>query len=185
VLPRTEIADDAVTFALRHWSTDSQLRLGPRLTVTVFCENRPMTGQDVECVICAAGTPTDVIADTVRCWVTAPTRAPLPGYVCVVSKTHAVEPFDLAPEQQAAFWLDVCSMARAVRDAVASSKINDEIHGNTIPHLHLHVFPRYHPDDPFIGKPIDGSSMAFHGSRNELHELAVAIETALEGSPVD
>ena len=31
---------------------------------------------------------------------------------------------------------------------------NVEIHGNTIPHLHTHIFPRY-PGDPFEGKPID------------------------------
>ncbi len=33
-------------------------------------------------------------------------------------------------------------------------KINDEIHGNAEPHLHLHLFPRY-LDDPFPGAPID------------------------------
>ena len=32
--------------------------------------------------------------------------------------------------------------------------MNDEIHGNTVPHLHMHVFPRY-PGDPFEGAPID------------------------------
>ena len=42
----------------------------------------------------------------------------------------------------AAFWLEVCAVARAVQDAVGSSTINCEIHGNTVPHLHLHVFPR-------------------------------------------
>jgi diadenosine tetraphosphate (Ap4A) HIT family hydrolase len=51
----------------------------------------------------------------------------------------------------------VCSVARAVRDAVASPKINYEIHGNTIPHLHLHVFPRY-PGDPFTAGPINAIS---------------------------
>ena len=37
---------------------------------------------------------------------TAAARAPLPGYICVVSKTHVSEPFDLPPNQQAAFWLE-------------------------------------------------------------------------------
>ncbi|MGB6535125.1 MAG: hypothetical protein WBF58_04100 [Xanthobacteraceae bacterium] len=32
--------------------------------------------------------------------------------------------------------------------------MNYEIHGNTIPHLHLHIFPRYR-GDPFEGRPID------------------------------
>ena len=33
-------------------------------------------------------------------------------------------------------------------------RINYELHGNTVPHLHLNLFPRY-VDDPFAGKPID------------------------------
>ena len=33
-------------------------------------------------------------------------------------------------------------------------KLNYEIHGNTIPHLHVHIFPGY-VGDPFEGGPID------------------------------
>lgn len=131
------------------------------------------------CVICRDGVPTDVIAESAYTWVSAPPAAPLPGYVCVVSKTHVTEPFDLPPDQQAAFWLDVCRTARAVRDAVAAHKINYEIHGNTIKHLHLHVFPRY-PGDPFTGGPIDGSRSQFHRSQHELEDLAQAIQLALD-----
>ena len=45
-----------------------------------------------------------------------------------------------------------------------------EIHGNTIEHLHLHVFPRY-TGDPFDGQPIDGSSSAFHRSPHDWRGL--------------
>ena len=34
-------------------------------------------------------------------------------------------------------------------------KLNYEIHGNTIPYLHLHLFPRT-AGDRFEGRPIDG-----------------------------
>lgn len=155
-----------------------------RAGVTEICDDWSMAGRDSECVICASETPTAVIAEGPRCWVTAAEHAPLPAYVCVVSKTHVVEPFDLPQQHQAAFWLDVCAVARAVRDVVGSSKINYEIHGNTVPHLHLHVFPRY-PDDPFTGVPIDGTSQAFRRSPAELRELAVAIQTALARLPDD
>ena len=76
-------------------------------------------------------------------------------------------PSTLPREHWAAFWLDVCAVARAVRDEVGSSKINYEIHGNTVPHLHLHVFPRY-PGDPFTGAPIDGASRGFRRLPAEL-----------------
>lgn len=130
-------------------------------------------------MICAAGAPSDIIAASRSCWVTAPAEAPLPGYVCVVSTVHVIEPFDLSPAQQTRFWQDTCVVARAVRDAVTSPKVNYEIHGNTIPHLHLHVFPRY-PGDPFTGRPIDGSSTAFHRTPSELQRLAGAVRQALE-----
>jgi diadenosine tetraphosphate (Ap4A) HIT family hydrolase len=137
-----------------------------------------VTSLETECVICAAGRPLDIIADGPRCWTTASARAALPGYVCVVSKTHAVEPFDLPDDEQAAFWLEVSAVARAVRDTVRSPKINYEIHGNTIEHLHVHIFPRYSAD-PFTNAPIDAASRRFDRSAAELEELSVAIRTAL------
>lgn len=44
--------------------------------------------------------------------------------------------------------------ARVLRDVTGAVRINYEIHGNTAPHFHLHLFPRY-LDDPFAGGPID------------------------------
>ena len=42
-------------------------------------------------------------------------------------------------------------MLQAVTGAV---KINCEMHGNSLPHLHTHFYPR-RPGDPFDGGPID------------------------------
>jgi diadenosine tetraphosphate (Ap4A) HIT family hydrolase len=143
------------------------------------CEDGLMADHGGPCVICRDASPKEVIAESAYCWVTAPAAAPLPGYVCVVSKTHVTEPFDLPPDQQAAFWLDVCRTARAVRDTAAAQKINYEIHGNTITHLHLHVFPRY-TGDPFTGGPIDGSIRRFHRSQHELEQAAQAVQRELD-----
>jgi diadenosine tetraphosphate (Ap4A) HIT family hydrolase len=38
-------------------------------------------------------------------------------------------------------------------------KLNLEIHGNTLPHLHVHVFPRY-IGDRFERGPIDPSQVS-------------------------
>lgn len=78
------------------------------------------------------------------------------GYVCVVSKRHVVEPFELLGDERTAFWEETLKAAEAVNRLFQPTKLNYEIHGNTIPHLHVHIFPRY-AGDPFVGGPIDPS----------------------------
>jgi diadenosine tetraphosphate (Ap4A) HIT family hydrolase len=91
------------------------------------------------CVICQSGGPLDVIAETAACWITAEADAPLPGYVCVVARSHVVEPYEMSPDEQSRFWQDAMIVARAVAAVVHPIKMNYEIHGNTLPHLHLHL----------------------------------------------
>jgi diadenosine tetraphosphate (Ap4A) HIT family hydrolase len=128
------------------------------------------------CIICTSGRPADVIADLASCWVTAPRRAPLAGYVCVVAHRHVVEPFELSAEEQGQFWRDSMLVARAVAAVTSPIKMNYELHGNTLPHLHLHVYPRQ-PDDPYVGRPIDPSRSSVARTDDELAALAAAIRT--------
>jgi diadenosine tetraphosphate (Ap4A) HIT family hydrolase len=106
------------------------------------------------CPICRRGGPLDVIAELDASWVTMSEAAPMRGYACVVFRRHAVELHDLSPAEGAAFMQEVQRVSGAVAVATGAVKLNYEIHGNTLPHLHLHVFPRY-PGDPFEGGPID------------------------------
>jgi diadenosine tetraphosphate (Ap4A) HIT family hydrolase len=106
------------------------------------------------CVICARGVPLDLLVELPSTWVTAAQDAPLPDYVSVVSKVHVIEPFELRGEARRAFWDDMSMVAEAVHRTTRSTKLNYEIHGNTIPHLHLHLYPRF-PGDPYQGAPID------------------------------
>ncbi len=133
------------------------------------------------CGICTSGAPLDVIAGTSSVWVTAPPDAPLRGYVCVVSKTHACEPFELPPDAQARFWLDAMAVAAAVATVDDPVKMNYEVHGNTVPHLHLHLFPR-HREDPYAGGPVDPRIASFHRSEEDITALRSAIRRRLEGT---
>jgi diadenosine tetraphosphate (Ap4A) HIT family hydrolase len=126
------------------------------------------------CVICRHREPLEVIADLPTTWVTAPLRAPLPGYACVVSKRHVVEPFDLDEPEFSAFWAESMAVAAALSGSLRPSKMNYEIHGNTIPHLHLHLYPRF-PGDPFQGRPIDGRSTAVMRSPEDVARLQAVI----------
>jgi diadenosine tetraphosphate (Ap4A) HIT family hydrolase len=98
-----------------------------------------------------------VVVELTAAWVTAGTDAPLPGYACVVAKRHVVEPYDLPDRERAAFWEDCMVAARALSDLFQPVKMNYEIHGNTIPHLHMHLYPRY-VGDPCEGGPISNQA---------------------------
>jgi diadenosine tetraphosphate (Ap4A) HIT family hydrolase len=130
------------------------------------------------CVICTSGGPLDVIGESPSIWVTAERTAPLPGYVCVVAKRHVVEPFELTAHEQAEFWLDAMLVARAVAELVRPIKMNYEIHGNTLPHLHLHLLPRQ-VDDPYVGGPVDPRVSTVERTESQLDGLGTAVRAAL------
>ena len=106
------------------------------------------------CPICERGRPDDVVAELPGAWVSLPSRAPVRGYVVIVAKRHVAEPFELADDERRAFWDAVDDVARAIDRGLRPDKVNYEIHGNTLPHLHLHLFPRWR-GDRFEGRPID------------------------------
>lgn len=149
--------------------------------VSVRLERSRVVGQEREsCPICIRGTPLDVLADFPATWITGGTEAPLPGYVCVVSKHHVVEPFELPAFESAAFWADVMLAAAVVNQLCRPAKINYEIHGNTIPHLHLHLFPRF-AGDPYEGGPVDPRQTSFQRTADDLDRLRSDLAQALRG----
>ena len=130
------------------------------------------------CPICQGPPPPDwVLAETSILWVTAQSKATLPGYVCLTCKRHAVEPYELSPQDQAQYWQDSMLAVRGLADVVQPVKINYEIHGNTIPHLHMHVYPRM-PGDTCVGYPIYGSAR-FTRSDEELQDMGAGIRRRL------
>ena len=106
------------------------------------------------CPICQAGQPSNVVVALAASWMAAGEDASLRGSCTVFARRHVVEPFELTAAEGALYFGDLQRVARAVQAITGASKLNYEIHGNTIPHLHTHVFPRY-PGDPFEGRPID------------------------------
>lgn len=76
------------------------------------------------------------------------------GKCHLLSKKHSEHFYDLSKEDMTNFMEDVQKAARALHKATGAIKINYEIHGNSMPHLHVHLFPRY-LDDDFPSAPID------------------------------
>lgn len=87
-------------------------------------------------------------------WVLVGPDDPVRGYVCLVFARHAIELHDLTDAEGDALMRDLRTVSAAVARIVQPVKMNYEIHGNTAPHLHVHLFPRYRGDQ-FEGGPID------------------------------
>jgi diadenosine tetraphosphate (Ap4A) HIT family hydrolase len=91
-----------------------------------------------------------------------------------------VEPFQLSSADSAAFWADAMTVAHVLSDLYEPTKMNCEIHGNTIPHLHMHLYPRF-ARDLYEGAPIDPRRHTFTRTAEELERLREALRT-LEAS---
>jgi diadenosine tetraphosphate (Ap4A) HIT family hydrolase len=111
------------------------------------------------CPICLRGGPLNTVAELEESFLTASAGATIRGNCVLFLKRHAVELHDLSPPEAAAFMRDARRVSRAVQEVTRAVKMNYEIHGNTIPHFHMHVFPRY-VGDPFEYKPIDPRRVA-------------------------
>ncbi len=69
-----------------------------------------------------------------------------PGYTVVYCRRHVSEPFELTPRYAHGFFDDVMAVAEALQRVYRPLKLNYQILGNVIPHLHCHIVPRYRGD---------------------------------------
>src|SRR5436309_10814581 len=65
---------------------------------------------------------------------------------------HVAEPTELAAGEASAYWLEVVTVARALEAVLEPVKMNYDLLGNSLPHLHTHLVPRY-AEDPRPGWP--------------------------------
>jgi diadenosine tetraphosphate (Ap4A) HIT family hydrolase len=65
---------------------------------------------------------------------------------------HVVEPTELDANEATVFWRELLEVGRAIEATLEPIKLNYNLLGNEVPHLHAHVVPRY-ADDPRPGWP--------------------------------
>ena len=65
-----------------------------------------------------------------------------PGWTVLVLKRHATELWQLTPGERTALIEEVARVARAVATAFEAVKVNYELLGNQIAHIHWHLIPR-------------------------------------------
>jgi len=75
------------------------------------------------------------------------------GYSVVVYNTHETTLENLPEKNQIQFYRDMLKISSAIVKAFKPDKMNYELLGNWVPHLHWHVVPRY-KTDPCWGNPI-------------------------------
>jgi diadenosine tetraphosphate (Ap4A) HIT family hydrolase len=76
-----------------------------------------------------------------------------PGYCFVFTRSHVTELFHLDSEARTAVVNEVSAVAAALNRVFNPAKINYELLGNMVPHMHWHIVPRF-TDDPLWPRPI-------------------------------
>jgi len=101
---------------------------------------------------------------------------PIAGYCAVIWRHgHVAEPTDLAPAEANGYWQEVLAVGRAAAALLSPIKLNYLTLGNTLPHLHTHVVPRY-PHDAAPGAPLAWDQIVTDEPAAETDLRARAIE---------
>jgi len=76
------------------------------------------------------------------------------GYCVLICSQHVIEPYEMTGPQRAAYFNDLAVVGQALSRVFKADKMNYNMLGNIVPHLHTHILPRYF-SDPAPNRPID------------------------------
>jgi diadenosine tetraphosphate (Ap4A) HIT family hydrolase len=98
--------------------------------------------------------------------------------------SHVVEPTDLSPRDAARFWAELLHVGRAIERVFEPVKMNYNLLGNSVPHLHVHVIPRYaddpRPEWPFPFPDVDPPPLPDAEVRADAERLRAAAQAPLD-----
>lgn len=101
-----------------------------------------------------------------------------PGYAVLLCIKHVREPHELLREERTALFEEVVEAAKAIEKVMGAVKMNLEILGNSVPHLHCHIKPRYYGDRA-PGAPIHPDQHPLELAPAEYRERVLRIRSAL------
>lgn len=93
------------------------------------------------------------IAEMKHCLVLLNRDQFFPGYCFVFTRNHVTELFHLERQTRGEVMEEVTAVAAALHQVFAPAKMNYELLGNMVPHMHWHLVPRF-SDDPLWPRPI-------------------------------
>jgi len=100
------------------------------------------------------------------------------GYCVLMYREHATELHQLSPERQAAFMRDLLRAGAAMARVFQPIKMNYQLLGNAIPHLHWHIVPRYY-GDPAPGRPLDAAGRIRRLKPDKYQRIIADLQVAL------
>lgn len=102
-----------------------------------------------------------------------------PGYSLLILKRHATELYHLARDERAGMIEEVSQVASALAAAFQPIKMNYELLGNQVPHIHWHLIPRL-ANDPLPSWPVwRVPHDPLHLSAERCRERVATIRTAI------
>jgi diadenosine tetraphosphate (Ap4A) HIT family hydrolase len=112
-----------------------------------------MTSSKPACGICAmidrikAGAFPDFIAELKSCYVILGDQQFYRGYCVLFAKLHATELYLMPADAARLLFDEMRLVAEAIAAVVKPWKMNYECLGNSEPHVHWHLLPRYESDE--------------------------------------
>src|SRR2546427_10837844 len=104
------------------------------------------------------------------------------GYTFLTLKWHEEELYKLADKDRKQFLEDMSLAANALSKPLKPDKMNYELLGNSMPHLHWHLIPR-HTSHPLRGRPIWAGNRRRKGWDAEAYALLTGEVEAASSTP--
>ncbi len=101
------------------------------------------------------------------------------GRIVVKFKSHKTEYFHLTKEENAGFFYELALAAEAVFNLYHPDKINYATFGDGVPHVHVHVVPKY-KDGLNWGTPFDDTLPKQYLSDNEYQQMVKEIRSEIQ-----
>jgi len=103
-----------------------------------------------------------------------------PGYCLLFTKQHSTELFDLDLKTRQGMMEEVTRTAAALAAIFKPDKINYELLGNMVPHIHWHLVPRFSTEPlwprPIWAEPHAETCLSKEGYRQRCEQIRQALE---------
>lgn len=150
------------------WNLDSRWQASIDGTACEFCRRDEPT---------RATYPTEVARLRVSRWFLGANQY-VRGYSVLILDRHAIELHDLDRTERRSFVEDIADAGCALERALHPIKMNIELLGNVVPHLHCHLKPRYPDDQPGHARIFQDAQVKIM-SPAELEQLATMLRSRI------